>query len=99
MTETSIFTKIINREIPATIHYEDDDFIAFDDISHKAPVHILVVPKKAYMSLEKVDFEDDQFHSQLLKTARQVAKKMGIADNYKIFSTCIYICSEAGAKT
>ena len=81
----SIFTKIINREIPATIHYEDDDFIAFEDISHRAPVHLLIVPKKAYQSLEKVDFNDNNFHSKLLKTARKVAKKMGIQDNYKIF--------------
>ena len=81
----SIFTKIINREVPATIHYEDDDFIAFEDISHRAPVHLLIVPKKAYSSLEEVDLNNHEFHSKFLETARIVAQKMGIQDNYKLF--------------
>lgn len=81
----SIFTKIINREIPATIHYEDDSFIAINDISPKAPVHVLVIPKKPYQTLEDVDLEDAKFHSELLKVVRTVAKKMNIQKNYKIF--------------
>lgn len=81
----SIFTKIINREIPATIQYEDDSFIAINDISPKAPVHVLVVPKKPYQTLEEVDLEDAAFHAELLKVVRIVAKKMNISDNYKIF--------------
>lgn len=81
----SIFTKIINREIPANIHYEDDNFIAFEDISHKAPIHLLIVPKKAYSSLEKVDINNKDFHANLLQTARKLAKQMGIENNYKIF--------------
>lgn len=47
MNEPSIFTKIISREIPAKIRYEDELFIAFDDIHPKAPVHVLLVPKKS----------------------------------------------------
>jgi histidine triad (HIT) family protein len=81
----SIFTKIINKEIPATIHYEDDAFIAINDINPKAPVHILIIPKKPYQTLEKVDLNDSEFHYQLLATARKVAKQMGIQDNYKLF--------------
>lgn len=81
----SIFTKIINREIPATIQYEDDDFIAINDISPKAPVHVLVIPKKQYETLEMVDLDDASFHAKLLITVRKVAEKMNISDNYKIF--------------
>ncbi len=81
----SIFTKIIRREIPATIHYEDENFIAIEDIHPKAPIHVLVIPKKQYETLEMVDLDDDVFYAQLLKTVRIVAQKMGIAENYKIF--------------
>lgn len=80
----SVFTKIINREIPATIRYEDDEFIAFDDISHKAPVHVLVVPKKPYQTLEEIPLDDDIFHARLLQTARKVAKRMGIQADYRL---------------
>lgn len=81
----SIFTKIINREIPAKIVFEDDDFIAINDIHPKAPIHVLIIPKKAYTTLEEVDLADDHFHSKLLKTARLLAKQLNISDNYKLF--------------
>ncbi len=81
----SIFTKIINREIPSTILYEDDNFIAINDLYPKAPVHILVIPKKPYVTLEEVAMDDITFHAQLLTTARKVAKLVGIGDNYKLF--------------
>lgn len=81
----TIFDKIIRREIPSTIRFEDDDFIVINDIHPKAPVHVLIIPKKAYESLEAVDLNDDAFHAKLLKKARLVAKELGIADNYKIF--------------
>ncbi len=81
----SLFTKIIKREIPATIVYEDDDFIAFKDIHPQAPVHVLVVPKQPYKTLEEVPPENSDFHAKLLLTARKVAKILHIQDNYKLF--------------
>jgi histidine triad (HIT) family protein len=81
----SIFSKIIKREIPATIYFEDEDFIVIKDIYPKAPVHVLLIPKKVYASLEAVDLNDDLFYAKLLKLARQMAKKLQIADNYKLF--------------
>jgi len=81
----SIFSKIIKREIPATIRFEDDDFIVIDDLYPKAPVHVLIISKKDYESLEAVDFNDDVFYGKLLKMARFMAKKLDIADNYKLF--------------
>lgn len=81
----SIFTKIINREIPSTIRFEDEDFIVVDDIHPKAPIHVLIIPKKPFESLEAVEFSDDVFYAKLLKTARKVAKDLNIFDNYKLF--------------
>ncbi len=80
----SLFTKIINRELPSTIRYEDDDFIAINDIHPAAPVHVLVIPKHPYETLEQVNLQDTEFHTKLLQTVRRVAKEIGIADNYKI---------------
>jgi histidine triad (HIT) family protein len=81
----TLFTKIINREIPAKIEYEDDQFIVFRDISPRAPIHVLIVPKEPYVTLEKVPQEKGDFHAQLLLTARKVAKILGIQANYKLF--------------
>ena len=81
----SIFSKIINREIPSNIQFENQEFIVIKDIHPKAPVHVLIIPKKAYKTLEEVAFDDDVFYANLLKLARQMAKKFNIADNYKLF--------------
>ena len=83
MTE-SVFTKIIKRQLPATIHYEDDEFIVIANNDPKAPVHILVIPKKAYANLEEASIDDQGFHARLLVLCRKMAKKMDIADNYQI---------------
>lgn len=80
----SIFTKIINRELPSTIRYEDDEFIAFDDITPSAPVHVLVVPKKPYQTLEDVEIQDTLFMGKLLRVCRIVAQDMGIKENYRL---------------
>jgi histidine triad (HIT) family protein len=80
----SIFTKIINRELPAKIVYEDDAFIAFEDIHPKAPVHVLLVTKEPYASLEKIPVENTELHAKILKTVRKVAQQLGIVQNYKI---------------
>lgn len=84
MADASIFTKIIRKEIPASIVYEDDDFIAINDIHPKAPVHVLVIPKQEIPTLEDVSADDEHFHAQLLLTGRKVAKILGISDNYKL---------------
>ena len=80
----SPFSQIVDREIPASIVYEDDDFIAFHDIHPKAPVHVLIVTKKPYKTLEEVPLSDKNFHGNLLLTARKVAKQLNIADDYKL---------------
>ncbi len=84
MADTSIFSRIIDREIPATIQYEDDEFIAINDIKPLAPIHVLLIPKKPYKTLEEVELADEKFHARYLQLAREIAQKLGISENYKI---------------
>jgi histidine triad (HIT) family protein len=85
----SIFTKIIRREIPADIIFEDDDVIAFNDISPKAPVHILIVPKKQINTLNDAQLSDAELLGKLILTASKIAKEKGIAERgYRIVVNC-----------
>lgn len=82
---SSIFTKIINKEIPAVIVYEDDLCISFRDIDPKAPQHILIVPKKEIKSLADVTEGDAPLLGHLLLKASQIAKEQDISDSgYRI---------------
>lgn len=82
---SSIFTKIIKREIPAAIVYEDDECIAFRDIDPKAPVHILLVPRKEIPSLAEVTAEDKALLGHMLLMASEIAKAEGISESgYRI---------------
>ena len=81
----SIFTKIIKREIPSAIVYEDDEFIAFKDIHPQAPIHVLLVTKEPYESLESLPMENVVLQAKLLQTARRVAKQLKIEKDYKLF--------------
>ncbi len=78
---STIFTKIINREIPAQIVYEDDLCIAFKDIEPKAPVHVLIVPKKEIASFAEVTDEDKDLVGHMMIKAAQVAKDLGVSDS------------------
>lgn len=82
---SSIFTRIINREIPAAIVYEDDKCIAFKDRDPKAPVHILIVPKKEIPSLADATEADETLLGHLLVKAAEIAKDHGVSDSgYRI---------------
>ncbi|NEP01668.1 MAG: histidine triad nucleotide-binding protein [Symploca sp. SIO2E9] len=83
MSET-IFSKIINREIPADIIYEDDLALAFKDINPHAPVHILVIPKKPITKLETAESEDQNLMGHLLLTAKRVAQQINLTKGYRI---------------
>ena len=69
----SLFTKIINREIPADIVYEDNDVISFNDINPQAPIHILVVPKKEIRTLNDVSDDDKEFIGKIFIIAFPLA--------------------------
>lgn len=86
MSET-IFSKIIRREIPADIVYEDEDVLAFRDISPQAPIHVLFIPKKHYATLNDVPVEDAALLGRLLLAAASYARTQGFADSgYRIVS-------------
>lgn len=86
MSETTetIFSKIIRREIPADIVYEDERAIAFKDIHPQAPVHILVIPKQVIESLADVTPQNQDLMGHLLLTAQQVALQAGLTNGYRL---------------
>lgn len=83
MTDT-IFSKIIRREIPANIVYEDDLTLAFRDIHPQAPVHILVIPKKPIPKLADAEPDDQALLGQLLLTVKKVAEQEGLSNGYRV---------------
>lgn len=76
----NIFLKIIAKQIPAKIVYEDDRVLAFHDIGPKAPVHILVIPKKEITNLGQAGPTDEALLGHLLLVAERVAKEQGVAE-------------------
>lgn len=82
-TET-IFSKIIRREIPADIVYEDDLALAFRDINPQAPVHILVIPKQPIAKLSDAESKDHALMGHLLLTVKRVAEQVGLSNGYRV---------------
>ena len=78
--QDTIFSKIIRREIPADIVYEDEDVLGFRDISPQAPVHVLFVPRTAYATLNDVPASDAVLLGKLLLAAAAYARREGFAD-------------------
>jgi histidine triad (HIT) family protein len=77
----SIFQKIIDKEIPAKIVFEDELCLAFHDVSPQAPTHVLLIPKKPIRSLAEVEPEDKEVLGHMMVQASLIAKKLGIAEN------------------
>lgn len=82
-TET-IFSKIIRKEIPADIVYEDNLALAFRDINPQAPVHILVIPKQPIAQLSDAESKDHALMGHLLLTAKRVAEQEGLTNGYRL---------------
>jgi histidine triad (HIT) family protein len=84
-----LFCKIIRREIPVSIVYEDDHVLAFDDINPQAPTHVLVVPKRHIETLNALEAGDDQIVGELARRAAAIAEGRGIsASGYRtVFNT------------
>lgn len=88
MSET-IFSKIIKKEIPADIVYEDNEILAFKDIAPQAPVHILIIPKKEIPTANDIEEEDQSLIGKMFLVAKQLAKKFGIAESgYRLVINC-----------
>lgn len=75
------FCKIKDKKLPAKIRYEDEAVIAFDDINPKAPVHLLIVPKKHIPSVDALEPSDEKLVGQLIYTAQKIAREKGIAQS------------------
>ncbi|BAY16878.1 protein kinase C inhibitor [Nostoc sp. HK-01] len=82
--QDTIFSKIIRREIPANIVYEDDLALAFTDVNPQAPVHILVIPKKPLAKLAEAETQDAALLGHLLLTAKRVAAEAGLTNGYRV---------------
>lgn len=83
MSDT-LFTKIIDREIPADIVFEDDQCLAFRDINPKAPMHILVIPKKPIAKLVDAQTEDEPLLGHIMTVASEIATKEGYGDAFRL---------------
>ena len=81
---TTIFTKIINREIPADIVYEDDLCLAFRDVNPQAPTHVLLIPKKEIPRLVDATPEDQALLGHLMITANKIAQQLGVGDAFRL---------------
>ena len=88
MAEKTIFKKIIDGEIPATIVYEDDLCLAFEDINPQAPTHVVVIPKKEVVSVDDLGEEDELMAGHLLVAIRKIAAKLGLAAGYRVVTNC-----------
>ncbi|GBL06226.1 histidine triad nucleotide-binding protein [Glaciecola sp. KUL10] len=88
MSET-IFTKIINKQIPADILFEDDRVLAFKDISPQAPVHFLVIPKKPIATTNDIQAEDEAVVGYMHRIAARIAAELGVAgDGFRTVMNC-----------
>lgn len=86
---TTLFERIIARELPADIVYQDDRVTAFRDIHPRAPVHILIVPAKAIATINDIADGDEALIGHMVTVARDLAKKEGIAsDGYRLIINC-----------
>lgn len=80
----TIFKKIIDKEIPAKIVYEDDRCLAFEDIAPQAPTHVLVIPKKEIPSLAHATAEDEALLGHLMLVAAKVAQDRGLDGGFRV---------------
>lgn len=83
MSDT-LFSKIINREIPADIVYEDDQCLAFKDINPQAPVHILLIPKKPVAMLSEARADDQALLGHMMLKAPEIAREQGYGEAFRL---------------
>jgi len=89
MAEETIFRKIINKEIPSDMLYQDEFVTAFRDISPQAPVHILIIPNKLIATANDIEVEDEVLIGKLYTVAKKLAKEEGIAESgYRLIMNC-----------
>lgn len=87
MAEKTIFKRIIDREIPADIVYEDEHCLAFHDVAPQSPVHVLVIPKQEIAAIRDLTTADHQLAGHLMLAIPKVAASLGLSD-YRVISNC-----------
>jgi histidine triad (HIT) family protein len=80
----TIFKKIIDKEIPAQIIYEDDQCLAFRDVAPQAPTHVLLIPKKEIPSIEAISDDDAKLMAHLWMVTRRLASELNLKDGYRV---------------
>ncbi len=88
MLTDNIFLKIINRQIPAKIAYEDDQCLAFHDVNPQAPIHVLIIPKKVIATLDDLTELDKELIGHMHLVAVQLAKQLALKDGYRTVVNC-----------
>jgi histidine triad (HIT) family protein len=88
VAEKTIFQRIIDKEIPAKIAYEDDRFLAFHDVAPQAPVHVLVIPKRPIASIAAVGDDDADLIAHLWLVIRDLAKQLKLDGGYRVVVNC-----------
>lgn len=84
-----IFCKIINKEIPSKIVYEDDEVLAFEDIAPQAPVHIVVIPKKHIAKITEIEKEDEALIGKIYSVINKIAREKQIAEEgFRVIINC-----------
>jgi len=87
--EETIFSKIIRKELPSEMVYQDDLVTAFRDISPRKPTHVLIVPNKHIPTVDDVDEEDELMLGRMLTAAKKIARDEGIAESgYRLIINC-----------
>lgn len=84
----TIFEKIIARQIPAEIIWEDEDAVAFHDVNPQAPLHVLIVPKRVVSRLSDAKDSDGPLLGKLLLVARDLARKLELSNGYRVVINC-----------
>jgi histidine triad (HIT) family protein len=88
MAEKTIFKRIIDGEIPATIVYEDEQCLAFHDIAPQAPTHVIVIPRKEIPSMADISDADAPLVGHLLLIVRKLANELKLEDGYRVVVNC-----------
>jgi histidine triad (HIT) family protein len=88
MLQDNIFQKIIDKQIPATIVYEDDRCVAFRDVNPQAPVHVLLIPRKVIRTHADLTEEDGALLGHLHLVAMRLAEQLGLKEGYRLVLNC-----------
>ena len=88
MLKDNLFQKVIDKQIPADIVYEDDRCLAFRDINPQAPVHVLIIPRKVIATHAEIKPEDRELLGHLHLVAARLAEQFGLKDGYRLVLNC-----------